>query len=180
MQNTAVITFGRFNPVTIGHEKLVTKVAQMAELCHADPIVYLTHTMDNEKNPLDYLTKLLLVKTAFPFVNVQPSTAKTIIHVMQELEHKYYNVIVVVGSDRVVEFDTLLNKYNGKDYSFNNIMVASGGSRDPDSDEVDGMSATKMREAALNDDLNTFDQGLPVRLRPMSTHIMNQVRKGLL
>ena len=179
MTRTAVITFGRMNPITAGHEKLINKLSKLSRVCEAEPLLFLSHTSDNTKNPLDYLTKILLAKQAFPDVNVRISNSRTIIEVMRELQGDYTDVIKIVGSDRVIEFDNLLQKYNNKDYYFDSITVASAGTRDPDSSDVDGMSATKMREAAKNADEQAFTLGLPEKLKPMSKLIMNQVRKQI-
>ena len=176
---TAVITFGRFNPPTLGHTKLVDKVRQVARLQHADPLVFLSHSHDTKKNPLSYQEKFKFAKKAFGKV-MQQSSSRTLIQVMQELEKfGYEKVIVVVGSDRVREFDVLLKKYNGKDYNINEIKITSAGQRDPDADGVEGMSASKMREFAEIQDLVNFKQGLPPLLQPKAAEVMQQVRQGL-
>ena len=178
MSHTAVISFGRINPPTIGHEKLVNKINDIAEVLDADPAVYLSHTQDSKRNPLPYLSKFFIASSAFGYP-VKMSPANTIVKVMQDLESHYDNIVYVCGSDRVEEFEKLLHTYNGKDYNFKSIMVVSAGERDPDSDDVDGMSATKMRQAAKDGAIETFTSGLPDALKPMSSIIMNEVRTGL-
>lgn len=143
---TVVISFGRMNPVTVGHEKLVNKVISTAIKAKGTPAVYLSHSEDKSKNPLSYEDKIHYATKAFGSV-IKKSNAKTIIEVAKSLQ-KFDNLIVVVGSDRLKEFDTLLNKYNGKDYKFKTIQAVSAGGRDPDSEGVKGMSASKMRELA--------------------------------
>ena len=125
---TAVITFGRMNPPTVGHEKLVNKVK--AEAKGGPAFVYLSHTQKAPKDPLSYDDKIKYAQAAFGRI-VKKSSARTIIEVMKELQGKYSAVKLVVGSDRVSEFKTLLNKYNGKDYNFDKIEVVSAGERDP-------------------------------------------------
>lgn len=174
----AVITFGRLNPPTVGHEKLVNKVRKVARLTKGQPLIFLSHSQDPKKNPLDYNTKLKISKNSFGNI-VQRSNSNTIIKVMQELEKKYKEVVLVVGSDRVKEFDTLLQKYNGKDYTFDNIKIVSAGQRDPDADGVEGMSASKMRELAKDEDLAQFTKGLPLKVQRQAKNIMNSVRKGM-
>ena len=99
--------------------------------------------------------------------------------VLQELEKKYDEIVLVVGSDRVNEFDEFLNKYNGKDFSFDTIKTVSAGERDPDAEGAEGMSATKMRELAAKEDLKNFKTGLPRNLQRDAENIMKSVRKGL-
>lgn len=180
MSNTAVITFGRMNPITVGHQKLIQKVESLARLCNAEPLLYLSHSCGTDRNPLDYMTRYLLAKQAFPKVNVQWSESRTIIQILKELADNFDDIIYVAGSDRLSEFDNLLNKYNHTDYSFESITVASAGVRDADSTDVDGMSSTKMREYAKNGDNDRFTLGLPSGIQPMSTHIMNLIRKEIL
>ena len=168
----AVITFGRFNPMTVGHEKLVNKVKDVSKASGGHPLIYLSHTQDNKRNPLNYNTKVKLATSAFGSV-VKKSRARTIIEIMKEIQKKKYtDVILVVGSDRVKEFDTLLQKYNGKDYTFDSIKVQSAGDRDPDDAGVSGMSATKMRAAAKMGDLKSFKKGAPSTLTDKEKKIM--------
>ena len=160
----AVITWGRLNPVTIGHEKLVNKVKSEAKKRGAMPHVYISHTQDAKKNPLDYNTKYNFARKAFGSV-VTKSNAKTIIQVLQEVEKMGHNeVTVIVGSDRVSEFKTFTSKYNGKDYTFDKLEVISAGERDPDAEGVSGMSASKMRAAAQAGDYDSFKTGTPSRM----------------
>ena len=156
-----VITFGRMNPPTIGHQKVVDKVKAEAKKQGATPRVYLSHSQDAKKNPLDYNTKITIARKAFG-PSVTKSKARTIIEVVQELEkmgHK--EVTLIVGSDRVADFRKLLNRYNGKDFTFDKITVKSAGQRDPDAEGASGMSATKMRIAAQSGDFNLFKKGVP-------------------
>ena len=160
----AVITWGRLNPVTIGHEKLVNKVKSEAKKRGAMPHVYISHTQDKKKNPLDYNTKYNFARKAFGSV-VTKSNAKTIIQVLQEVEKMGHNeVTVIVGSDRVSEFKTFTSKYNGKDYTFDKLEVISAGERDPDAEGVSGMSASKMRAVAQAGDYDSFKTGTPSRM----------------
>lgn len=174
----AVFTFGRMNPPTTGHEKLANKLRAVARMHKGDPLIYLSHTHKIPKDPIEYQDKVKLAKRAFGNI-VKISKANTIIKVMQELEKKYDEVVLVVGSDRVEDFKQLLRKYNGKDYSFDTIDVVSAGERDPDADDVSGMSASKMRELASNEDLKAFKEGLPRNLQRDAENIMKMVRKGL-
>lgn len=174
MNKTLAFTFGRFSPPTIGHEKLVNAVKKHS----GDTRVYLSHTVDKKKNPLKYADKLRFARKAFGNI-VFESPQKTIIGILQDAEKSYNKIIMVVGSDRVEEFKTLLNKYNGKEYKFDEIQVVSAGERDPDASDVSGMSASKMREAATAGDFSSFKQGLPKKLQTTAKEVFDMVREGM-
>ena len=177
--STAVFTFGRMNPPTIGHEKLVKKIEDVAKRNSAMPHIYLSQSYDSKKNPLPYKTKISLAKRAFGKLVTQ-SAARTVIEVVKELQdmgHK--KLIMVVGSDRVNEFKTLLNRYNGKDFEFDSIEVVSAGERDPDADGAEGMSASKMREAVSSGNEKDFEMGLPSKLKRNARTIFNAVKTGM-
>jgi nicotinic acid mononucleotide adenylyltransferase len=175
---TAVITFGRFSPPTIGHEKLVNKIKDVASARKADPMVFASHTQDKKKNPLSYDDKTHFLQIAFGSI-VKKTSARTIIEVAKELSGKYDELVVVVGSDRVPEFQKLLDTYNGKEYNFKNIEVVSAGERDPDADDVSGMSASKLRAVAAAKDFETFKKGLPSKLKPHAKDVYETVLKGM-
>lgn len=173
-----VISWGRMNPPTIGHEKLVKKVQEVARKIGGKAEIYLSQSQDAKKNPLSYSDKIMIAKEAFGST-IQSSSAKTIIDLMKQLQSKYDEVTVVVGQDRVQEFETLLNKYNGKDYTMKSIEVVSAGQRDPDAEGVEGMSASKMREAASKGEEEKFKSGLPVKLKSHAQDIYDMVRAGM-
>ena len=181
---TVVLGWGRMNPITTGHEKLVNKIVDVARKENATPIVYLTHSQNAKKDPLSYNDKIMLAQRAFGKI-VQKSNSNTIIKVMQELQGKYKDVVLVVGEDRIKEFDTLLNKYNGKDYTFDSIKVISAGSRvDPDSEKAkemtaSSMSASVMRKLASEGDFETFKKGLPKKLQSNAQDVYDMVRSGM-
>jgi nicotinic acid mononucleotide adenylyltransferase len=175
---TAVITFGRFNPPQIGHEKLVNKLISIAAKERGTPLVYLSHTQDKKKNPLSYQDKLSFAQIAFGSV-VKQSQAKTIMQVAKELQSKFDKLIVVVGQDRVSEFETLLNKYNGSEYKFDEIKIVSAGARDPDADDITGMSASKMRVLAMVGNFEQFKSGLPNKLKASAEQVYKSVREGM-
>lgn len=156
--DTVVFSFGRMNPVTIGHEKLVNKVKSVAKSNNADARVYLSHTQNNKKDPLSYKDKFKFARKAFGSVIVQ-SKARQVFQIAAELEKAgYKKIIMVVGSDRIKEFQTILDKYNGRDYDFESIKVVSAGERDPDAKGVEGMSGTKLRAIAKAGDFDVFKQ----------------------
>lgn len=178
-KDTAVIAFGRMNPPTTGHEKLVNKVINEAISRNGTPLVYLSKTQDSDKNPLSYDQKISYAQAFFGKNYIIKSKARTIIEVAKELDGVYENLVVVVGSDRLREFNSLLTKYNGRDYNFNTVEVVSAGDRDPDSDDVSGMSASKMRAAAEDGDLPAFTKGVPSKGKRLANAMYNDVRKGL-
>ena len=161
----AVVAFGRMNPPTVGHEKLAKKVSDEARKRKAMPHIYLSHSQDKKKNPLNYNDKIKYATKAFGKM-VTKSSARSIIEVFKELEKMdHTEVVLVAGSDRIKEFNTLLQKYNGKEYNFKKIEVISAGERDPDSEGVEGMSGTKLRGLAKSGDFGTFKTGLASKLR---------------
>lgn len=167
-QKVVVLSFGRLNPITSGHAKLVDKIKSVAQDEGAKAHLYLSHSQDKAKNPLTYDEKYKYARLAFGAV-VQKSRSRTIIDVLKELDRKFDKVIIVVGSDRTSEFETLLNKYNGRDYTYDSIEVVSAGERDPDADDVSGISASKMRALAAQGDYDSFVKGLPRKLQPKGT-----------
>ena len=179
LDNTVVLGWGRMNPITVGHEKLVNKIKSVAKQNSATPKVFISHSQDAKKNPLDYDDKIMLAKKAFGNSIIVKSKSKTIIQIMAELQSKFSKVILVVGQDRIKDFETLLNKYNGKDYEFDSIEVVSAGDRDPDAEGVSGMSASKMRAAAFKGDLKSFKSGLPKKLEGDADDIYDMVRYGM-
>ena len=165
-RKTIAFTFGRFNPPTVGHEKLIKKVASV----RADTFkVFISRSEDAKKNPLSPRNKLDHMKKMFPRYarNIEINTTNMILDIATKLHKQgFTEIFMVVGSDRVREFETILNKYNNVRsrhgyYNFENINVLSAGERDPDAEGVSGMSASKMRAAAEKGDLQSFKRGLP-------------------
>ena len=186
--DTIVFTFGRFNPPTVGHEKLITAVENVAKSMGGKYLVFPSHTQDTKKNPLTQTQKIKYIRKMFPKHkrNIVASTGKHALDVAVELYDKGYTTLVmVVGSDRVQEFQRILDRYNGEDkthgfYQFDKIEVVSAGERDPDAEGVEGMSASKMRAAAVKGDFESFRLGTPTSLSDADTKTMfNDVRKGL-
>lgn len=175
---TVVISFGRFSPPTVGHEKLVNKINDVAMKMSADAAIYASHTFDTKKNPLTYNSKIKYLQQAFG-KSIRKSNAKTIIDVAKELSGQYGTLVVVVGSDRIAEFQTLLNKYNGKDFTFDSIQVISAGDRDPDADDVSGMSASKLRSLVAQGDFVTFRMGLPKKLQSSAQKLYDELRTNM-
>lgn len=173
---TAVVAFGRMNPPTIGHEKLIEKIKSM----DGDHFLFLSQTQKPKTDPLPFNIKEQFAKGAFPDINVGHASVRTPIQMLQMLEKLgYTDIIYVAGSDRVKGFEKLFNDYNGKEYNFNSIEVESAGERDPDADGAEGMSASKMRAAAASGDKEAFASGLPARLQPDWENVYSAVRTGM-
>ena len=176
------ITFGRFNPPTIGHEKLINRVAR----ADRNYKIYLSRSEDSRKNPLSASEKLSWMKKMFPQYarNIEINTTNMILDLATMLYNKGHNILkMVVGSDRVREFDTILKKYNDQKnrhgyYNFKTIDVISAGERDPDAEGASGMSASKMRDAAQKGDVASFKRGLPSQFRDVDG-LFKAVRKGM-
>jgi hypothetical protein len=187
--DTAVFTFGRFNPPTSGHEKVVNAVAaQQKKNSGSKMYVYASHSNDPKRNPLSHPKKLAYMRKMLPKYkrNIVASKARNIFEIATELHNKGHRAIVmVVGSDRVTEFDELLNTYNGVEgrhgyYGFDNIEVVSAGERDPDAEGITGMSATKMRDEAEKGNFDSFKTGIPDTMSDADKKKMYfDVRKGM-
>ena len=186
-EKTVYFTFGRMNPPTIGHEKLLNSLSSRAG---NNPYrIFLSQSQDKNKNPLSYKDKVKIVRKMFPrhARSVMMNTkVKTFLDAAVALYNEgYKNLVMVVGSDRVTEFDTLLTKYNGQKtrsgfYNFARINVMSAGERDPDGDAVSGASATKQRQFAKANDFTGFAQGLPKGMNNQDAKgIFNAVRSGM-
>jgi len=168
-RSTAVFAFGRFNPPTIGHEKLILKVQSTAAKVNGKGYIFLSQTGGTEKDPLDFTTKLSYLRQHFqsdPKLSFGDIRANTIIKVMKVLEQEgRTKIIMIAGDDRVMQFQKLLNQYNGKptkagnvEYTFDSIQVISAGQRDPDADDVTGVSASKARALAMKGQEHEFSK----------------------
>ena len=177
---TCHFTFGRFNPPTIGHEKLIKAVANAAG--SGDYLIYPSQSFKKPDNPLPYDYKVEIMKKMFPWAKIESAACcNTIMKVAQDMMMKEYtDIVMVVGSDRVADFDKLLQKQNRIDYSFSTIKVISAGERDPDAAGASGMSASKMRDAAKNLKTSDFIKGIPDTLSAKEKmELMAKVRSGM-
>jgi hypothetical protein len=186
--STAVFVFGRFNPPTIGHEKLINAVIAVNQREGGTALIYGSHSQDTKKNPLTHKQKFNYLGKMFPSLRTalqSKATEKNIMEIAAELNGKHNKLIMIAGSDRVLEFKSLLNSYNGIKskhgfYKFEEIEVKSAGERDPDADGASGMSASKMRKAATQGDFDAFQMGASDNLTVKDKrNMMNDVRRGL-
>ena len=181
-KGTLTIAFGRFNPPTTGHGKLLDTVASNSD--EGDYVIVPSRSQDKKKNPLDADTKIAVMQKMFPnhkdkIVNDQAN--RTIFDVLKKAHTDgYANVRILGGADRVNEYEKLANNYNGKLYAFDNVEVMSAGDRDPDSDDVTGMSASKQRKAAAEGDIKAFMKGVPDSLSQKDAEeLFNKIRKAM-
>ena len=176
------VAFGRFNPPTVGHEKLLSAAKKASQ--GGDLKIYPSRTQDPKKNPLDPDMKVSYMKKMFPDYEesiINDDEMRSIFNVLVTAsEQGYQNVNIVVGSDRQAEFENLATKYNGELYDFDQIRVISAGVRDADAEGVEGMSASKMRKAVMDDDYEAFRRGTPKSLDDGDTRaLFDAVRTGM-
>ena len=186
---TAVFTFGRFNPPTIGHEKLLTVVANAALKERGDYYVFMSHSQDSKKNPLSHQEKFKFMQMLFPKHRraLTKTKARHAMEVATQLYDmgKYSKLMMVVGSDRVEEFNKILKQYNGEKnkhgfYDFKQIKVISAGERDPDAEGAEGISASKMRAAVVAGDYDSFKMGVPSGTSERDCHkLWDATKKGM-
>lgn len=183
-----VFAFGRMNPPTTGHQKLVEKVKSIAKSEGGDTLIVLSHSHDPSKNPLSPEQKLHYARDFFPDVKFDVSSKAQpnfLAHASNIYKDGYTEIHMVAGSDRISEYEKLLNQYNGKRgphgfFKFNKIVTHSAGERDPDAEGVEGMSASKMREAAKNNDFKHFKMGVPSHVSDkIARKMMTDVRHGM-
>jgi len=178
---TLTIVFGRFNPPTSGHEKLLGAARKAA--AGGDLKIYPSRSQDDKKNPLDPDMKISYMKKLFPDYEeeiINDGDMRSIFDVLTTADQDYENVNIVVGADRQSEFENLANKYNKDLYDFENIRVISAGVRDSDAEGVEGMSASKMRKAVADDDFDAFKKGMPQAVKGGDAEaVFNAVRTGM-
>jgi len=180
--DTLTMAFGRFNPPTVGHGKLLSAARKAA--AGGDLKIYPSRTQDPKKNPLDPDMKISFMKKMFPDYSdniINDDEMRSIFNVLTTAgEQGYRNVNIVVGSDRQSEFENLAQKYNGDLYDFELIRVISAGVRDADAEGVEGMSASKMRKAVVDGDFKAFRRGTPKELDDGDTQaLFDAVRSGM-
>ena len=185
-KNKVTVVFGRFNPPTIGHEKLLIKAKEISR--GGDLKIYASQSQDSKKNPLGYQEKIKFMRKMFPKFSrdiILDNSVKNLFDIAVKMYDQGFNEFnVVAGSDRINAFKSMLDKYNGIEqkhgyYKFNAISIISAGERDPDADDVSGMSASKMRELVKNNDLQKFTSGVPTSYASSAEELFNAVRKGM-
>ena len=181
-KGTLTIAFGRFNPPTTGHEKLLDTVAKSSD--DGDYIIVPSRSQDKKKNPLDADQKVAVMRQMFPNHSeriVNDAQNRTIFDVLKKAHMDgYAGVRIVGGADRQKEFDKLVNNYNGLHYDFDKVEVRSAGDRDPDGEGLEGMSASKQRKYAADNDFKGFLQGVPSAMnKEMAKQLFSNIRRGM-
>jgi len=173
---TVVVSFGRMNPPTLGHLKLMNAIVTTAKKYNGEAQLYLSHSQDSKKNPIDYNTKLKFVKKLAPSgLKVVDSPVINIFQLMKILLKTYQRIIIVTGSDNISEYQGIAQFHAKDDIE---VEVVSAGERDPDADGAEGMSATKMRQAVINNDYKSFKMGTGLNDRD-SQELFYTVKKGM-
>lgn len=184
-----VLAFGRFNPITKGHEKLINQVVSTAKKLGYDHIIYPSMSVDPDRNPLRLADKLSFLKSFFPRVNFGVGEPTVIKAITRAEKDGYSELMVFGGDDRVAEYEKILKTYNkqktdkdykeGRDFSFQKVGVINAGERDDSADDVTGISASKMRAYARADDFQSFVKGAPSRPMPTVRKMFMAVKKGM-
>lgn len=188
-KKVAVFAFGRMNPPTVGHEKLIDKLLSVAKAKNATPFLFVSHTQDAKKNPLNSKQKIKYIKLGVPRVSkyvVYDTSIRTPFEALRHIEKLgYTDAVMIAGADRVPEFKKNIGAYINhpdpeKSFNFDSFDVVSAGERDPDSEGVTGISASKMREFAVKNDFESFSKGAPSGLSPQfAKDMFNDIRKGM-
>mgnify|MGYP001312592593 FL=1 len=178
-----VVVFGRFNPPTVGHQKLLDAAGSEASRLGYDLKIYPSRSVDAKKNPLQPGAKIEYMKKMFSDYeeNIKDDpNARTIFDVLIAAANLAYKAVtIVVGQDRLSEFQSLAQKYNGDLYDFEDLQVISAGARDPDSEGIEGMSASKMRDAVAKDDFKAFAKGIPNIGNMEKKNLFNLIQKSM-
>ena len=180
-----VITFGRFNPPSLGHQNLINAVQEQAEELEAEYRIYPSRTSDSKQNPLDFKSKYNILQHIFPdhaesIVN-DPENGDNIYDILTSLHDEgYHHVVIMCGDENVQKYEKIAQKYNGTVYDFYGVEVVGAGMSDPDTDKTEGITSSMMRKAALENDYETFKQGLPGNVSKKECRaIYSQVRKSM-
>ena len=180
--DTLTLAFGRFNPPTAGHEKLIQAAEKAA--AGGDLKIYPSRTQDNKKNPIDPDMKISYMRKMFPDYKdniINDPKMRSIFDVLVAAsEEGYKSVNIIVGSDRLGEFESLAMKYNGDLYNFDEIKTISAGPRDDEAEGVGGVSSSKQRKAVMDDDFKAFKRGLPKTVKDADAQaLFDAVRTGM-
>jgi hypothetical protein len=180
-----VITFGRFNPPSLGHENLINAVQEQAEELEAEYRIYPSRTSDKKQNPLDFKTKYNILQHVFTdhaenIIN-DPENGDNIYDILTSLHDEgYHHVVIMCGDENVQKYEKIAQKYNGTVYDFYGVEVVGAGMPDPDNDKSEGITSSMMRKSALENDYETFKQGLPGTVSKKECRaIYSQVRKSM-
>ncbi len=180
-EKTAVFSFGRMNPPTSGHGKLIKKVMSVAKKEKGVPMIYPSKTEDNKKNPLTYKTKVKVLQDVFGDIVNATTDIRTPFDVLGYLDNqKFSKVVFVVGSDRVAEFKKNMSKFVDSDLdNIKDFSVVSAGDRDPDAEGIKGISGSKMREYVKKDKFKKFAAGLMTKNSNLAKKVFKELQKRM-
>ena len=179
MGDSVVFTFGRMNPPTVGHGKLIDKVLSVAKTSGAKAIIYPSKTEDDNKNPLSFKMKVQVLKDVYGNIVKTDRTVQNPFDALDKLDDKNVSkVTFVVGSDRVKEFKRNMTSHIKKNLSnIKNFSVVSAGERDPDASGVSGMSGSKMRSFVQKDKFEKFRKGLLSKNSKLAKKVFSLLKK---
>lgn len=168
--NPTVLSWGRFNPPTVGHEKMLKMGGDVARRIGAKHVTIASRTQGGEKDPLSPQEKMKWMKAMFPGkdISIAGENDHTLIAQLQHLHNSgVKDLTIVAGADRVKNYTDILAKYNGhgKLFHFKRARIVSSGERNPESEGTDGVSASKLRAAAKSGDYDTFKKGIPKHIK---------------
>lgn len=175
--SSVVFSFGRFQPPTVAHGMMFQLIKNLAASKNADHVIFVSKTNDRKSNPLAIDVKIKFLRMMFPNVNFIgcDNEIRTPIEAVKALSQKYNNLMFVAGGDRIKTLGHVIRQQNGVDYNFESIELVSSGDRDPDSDGIDGVSATQLRNAAKFHDYETFRKGIPITLNNNDTNLLMEM-----
>jgi nicotinic acid mononucleotide adenylyltransferase len=182
MKKHVAFAFGRFNPPTVGHKKLIDTVVDASD--GGDFYIFTSQSQDPDKNPLDYQTKVSFLKKLFPSIQdkiVYDMTIKNVLQAADKLKaNGYTDATFVCGSDRVPEFTKLLNTWNGMDKTprFGTLDIINSGEREDGAEGVEGVSASKAREFVKNNDFESFKGTVPNNPQ-LAKELFDAVKQGM-
>ena len=182
MKKHVAFAFGRFNPPTVGHKKLIDTVVDASD--GGDFYIFTSQSQDPDKNPLDYQTKVNFLKKLFPDIQdkiVYDVSIKNVLQAADKLKaNGYTDATFVCGSDRVPEFTKLLNTWNGMDKTprFGVLNIISSGEREDGVEGVGGVSASMAREFVKNNDFESFKGTVPNNPQ-LAKELFDAVKQGM-
>lgn len=186
---TAVFSFARMNPVTVGHKKLINKIVTESQSLSCPYFIMISHTVDKKKNPLPYDVKMKFIKDCFPSIKFMDSvtynkdgelkTVKTPFEMLEYLcQQGYRNVVMVVGEDRVENFENMIRPYVGKEFDLDSFKVVSAGDRSGEDDD-EKASGTLVRQLVKMDMKPEFDKFIPTNNQNVKDDLFNELKKYL-
>lgn len=158
MSKHIVLAFGRASGITKGHQKVFEKAIAISEEFNGEAHIHLSKSFDSKKNPLSHDDRINLISNMMPHVSPymeSVDSVRTLFDALSEHSDPEATLHLIAGGDRLLEYQTKFDKYNGKDFSYKDLVMHSSGDRD------DGVSGTHMRNLALADNYEEFKEHAP-------------------